>query len=142
MDEEVMCLKGEVNEKHVNLDPEDGTRVTTSTTPPTSCLFTDTSFDLLQSTDKLTMNQVNLDLSTHLTGIIGILTQIPATFLCSPMGCAKLTRSTQLVNGDCVIRCVMAYSHCCCDAMEKNQLMSSQWVIMKTNMRYWVLTLG
>ena len=77
MDEQFMCLKVEVNEKHVNLDREDGTRVTISTNSPTSCLYPDTSFDLLQSSDKLTMNQVNLDLSTHFTGIIGILTQIP-----------------------------------------------------------------
>ena len=124
MDEQVMCLKAEVNEKHVNLDPEDGTRVTTSKLHPQAAFFPDTSFDLLQSTDKLTMNQVNLDLSTHLTGIIGILTQIPGTFLCSPMGCAKLTRNTQLVNADCLTSCVMVYIHC--DAMKKNQLMFSR----------------
>ena len=30
MDDQVVCLQDEVNEKHVNLDREDGTRVTTS----------------------------------------------------------------------------------------------------------------
>ena len=88
MDEKVMCLKAEVNEKHVNLDPEDGTRVTTSKLHPQAAFFLDTSFDLLQSTDKLTMNQVNLDLSTPLTGIIGILTQIPGLGLSCALRCA------------------------------------------------------